>query len=151
MPSASPFLYVCSYFKILFLWVYLDLTYETETESESRSVLSDSLQPHGLVHGILQARILELVALPFSRGSSQPRNQTRVSCIAERFFTNWAIREAKSLFIFLATLIGLWDHSFPPGIEPVPLALGAQSPNHWTARGIYEMGILLILPKWGEP
>ena len=46
------------------------------------------------VHGILQARILEWVVLPFSRGSSQPRNQARVSCIASRFFTNWAIREA---------------------------------------------------------
>ena len=40
------------------------------------------------VHGILQARILEWVAFPFSRGSSRPRNQTRVSCIAGRFFTN---------------------------------------------------------------
>ena len=40
------------------------------------------------VHGILQARTLDWVALPFSRGSSQPRNQTRVSCIAGRFFTN---------------------------------------------------------------
>ena len=39
-------------------------------------------------------RILEWVAFPFSRGSSQPRNQTGVSCIAGRFFTNWAIREA---------------------------------------------------------
>ena len=46
------------------------------------------------VHGILQARILEWVAFPFSRGSSQPRNQTGISCIAGRFFTNWAIREA---------------------------------------------------------
>ena len=36
-------------------------------------------------------RILECVAFPFSRGSSWPRNQTRVSCIAGRFFTNWAI------------------------------------------------------------
>ena len=45
------------------------------------------------VHGILQARILELVAYPFSSGSSQPRNGTRVSCIAGRFFTNWDIRE----------------------------------------------------------
>ena len=36
------------------------------------------------VHGILQARILEWVAFPFSRGSSQPRNQTQVSCIAGR-------------------------------------------------------------------
>ena len=48
-----------------------------------------------LVHGILQAKILEWVAFPFSRESSQPRNQTRVSCIAGGFFTNWAIREAK--------------------------------------------------------
>ena len=47
------------------------------------------------VHGILQARILEWVAFPFSKGSSQPRDQTQVSRIAGRFFTNWAIREEK--------------------------------------------------------
>ena len=41
------------------------------------------------VHGILQARILEWVAIPFSRGSSQPRDQTQVSCISGRFFTIW--------------------------------------------------------------
>ena len=40
------------------------------------------------VHGILQARILEWVAFPFSRGSSQPREQTQVSCIASGFFTD---------------------------------------------------------------
>ena len=40
------------------------------------------------IHGILQARILEWVAVSFSRGSFQPRNRTRVSCIAGRFFTN---------------------------------------------------------------
>ena len=45
------------------------------------------------VHGILQARILELVAFPISRGYSQPTDQTQVSCIAGRFFTNWGIRE----------------------------------------------------------
>ena len=38
------------------------------------------------VHGILQARILEWIAFPFSKGSSQPRDQTQVSCIADRFF-----------------------------------------------------------------
>ena len=38
-------------------------------------------------------RILEWVAYPFSRGSSWPRNWTRVSCIAGGFFTNWALRE----------------------------------------------------------
>ena len=44
------------------------------------------------VHGILQARILEWVAIPFSRGSSQPRDWTQVSCIAGRFFTVWATK-----------------------------------------------------------
>ena len=47
------------------------------------------------VHGILQARILEWVAFPFSRGSSQPREWTQVSRIAGRFFTSWATREAQ--------------------------------------------------------
>ena len=41
-------------------------------------------------------RILEGVAYPFSNGSSQPRNWTRVSCIAGRFFTNWATRETNT-------------------------------------------------------
>ena len=49
------------------------------------------------VHGILQARKLEWVAYPFSRGPSWPRNQTGVSCIAGGFFTSWAIREACSI------------------------------------------------------
>ena len=40
------------------------------------------------VHAILQARILEWVAFPFSRGSSQPKDQTQVSHIAGRFFTS---------------------------------------------------------------
>ena len=51
--------------------------------------------PGSLVHGILQERILEWVAISFSRGSSWPRNQTLVSCIANRFFTDWAMREAQ--------------------------------------------------------
>ena len=104
-------------------------------ESESCSVMSDSLWPHGLYspwnspgqntgvgslflfQGILPTqgsnpglwhcrqilyqlshkgspRILEWVAYPFSRGSSQTRNRTRVSCITGGFFTNWTIREA---------------------------------------------------------
>ena len=45
------------------------------------------------VLGILQARILEWVAIPFSRGSSWPRDWTQVSCIAGRFFTTWPTRE----------------------------------------------------------
>ena len=46
------------------------------------------------VHGILQARILEWVAIPFSRESDRPRDWTQVSCIAGRLFTDWATREA---------------------------------------------------------
>ena len=46
------------------------------------------------VHEILQARILERVAYPFSSRSSRPKTWTRVSCIAGGFFTNWATREA---------------------------------------------------------
>ena len=106
-------------------------------ESESRSVMSNSLRPRGqyspwnslgqklewiailfsrgifptqgLNPGLSHCRwilyqlshkgspgILEWVAYPFSRGSSWPRNQTMVSCVAGRFFTNWAIREARS-------------------------------------------------------
>ena len=50
------------------------------------------------VHGILQARILEWVVIPFSRGSSRPRDQTQVST-AGRFFTGWASREVQQLDI----------------------------------------------------
>ena len=49
-----------------------------------------------IVQGILQARILEWVACPFSKGSFQPKDQTQVSRIAARFFNNWATREAQS-------------------------------------------------------
>ena len=48
------------------------------------------------VHGILQPRILEWVAIPFYMGSSQPRDQSQVSCIAGKIFTVWATREALS-------------------------------------------------------
>ena len=106
-------------------------------ESESRSVVSDSLRPHGLhipwnspghntgvgscsllpkifstqglnlglprCRRILypvshqgSPRTLESVAYPFSSSSSWPRNRTRVSCIADRFFPSWATREAHS-------------------------------------------------------
>ena len=47
------------------------------------------------LHGILQARILEWIAFAFSRGSSQTKDQTHISCIAGRFFTSWAIKEAR--------------------------------------------------------
>ena len=54
----------------------------------------DCTQPASSVHGIFQARILAWVAVPFSRGSSQPRYWTQVSHIAHGFFTIWTTREA---------------------------------------------------------
>ena len=69
-------------------------------------------------HGILQARIMEWEAFPFSRGSSQPRDQTQVSCIAGGFFISWATREAlcsgnffyfyKNHHIFILLIPALW-------------------------------------------
>ena len=67
-----------------------------EAQSESVSVVT--LLPLGYIfHGILEARILERVAVPFSRWSSQPRDGTQVSCIAGGFFTSWATWEAHLL------------------------------------------------------
>ena len=53
--------------------------------------------PGSLVHGIFQARVLEWVAISFSRGSSQPRERTRVSQTASRHVTVWATREAPAM------------------------------------------------------
>ena len=85
--------------RILYLWatweVLLFAYLLNASESESGSVVSDSLQPLELYSPwILQARILEWIAVPFSRGSSQPRDGTQVSCITGRFFTSWATWEA---------------------------------------------------------
>ena len=52
--------------------------------------------PGSSVHGILQARILQWVAIPFSRGSFWPGNQTCLYCIAGRFFTDWALKTQHS-------------------------------------------------------
>ena len=52
--------------------------------------------PDSSIHGIFQARVLERVAISFSRGSSWPEDQTQVSLIAGRHFTLWAHREALS-------------------------------------------------------
>jgi len=62
--------------------------------SESQLCLTLCDPVDSTVHGILQARILEWVAVPFFRGSSQSRNWTQVSSTAGVFFTIWATREA---------------------------------------------------------
>ena len=66
--------------------------------TQSCPILCDTVDcspPGTSVHGILKARILTGVeCLPFSKGSSRPRNRTRVSCTVSGFFTTWATREA---------------------------------------------------------
>ena len=84
--------------------------------------------PGSSVHGILQARILEWVAIAFSRGSFPSRDRTWAVCIAGRFFSNWATREAPvkhwlsvitSLNILRMEFLYKWDFKwahrlFPP-------------------------------------
>ena len=53
--------------------------------------------PGSSIHGILQAKILQWLAIPFSRGSSRCRDGTQVSCVAGRFFIIWVTREAQPL------------------------------------------------------
>ena len=116
MHGTSTFLYVINNFYfilLIFLVIYIKLLRESCKQVKFEPFMTISwirilllfslkvkvkvaqscvtLQPHRLyytVHGILQARILEWVVEPFSRGSSQARNRTRVSCIAGGFFTN---------------------------------------------------------------
>ena len=71
--------------------------YESESEvTQSCLTLCDPMDcslPGFPVHGVFQARVLEWVAISFSRGSFWPRDRTQVSCIAGRCFTLWATRE----------------------------------------------------------
>ena len=71
----------------------------------------DRSLPGSALHGILQARVLEWVAVSFSRGSSQPRDRTQVSLIPGRRFNLWATREASSAFV-LAHRHEIWYNSF---------------------------------------
>ena len=88
----------------------------------------DYSSPDSSVHRILQARILEWITIPFSRGPSQPRDWTWVSCITGRFF-----KFLKKLFLghMASGIFDIW-----PGIEPTPSAVKAQSANHWTIKEV---------------
>ena len=79
------------------------------------------------VRWIFQTRILEWIAFPFSRGFSQPRDRTQVSCIAGGFFTNWPIKLSFVPFLF-----------FPAVQDPIRTSLVAQTvkrlPTMWESR-----------------
>ena len=104
----------CSLFKELFWalsidesewnwWKWMKLMNMNEIDesevAQSYSTLCDPKDcspPGSSTHGIFQTRTLEWVAISFSRGSSQPRNRTQVSCIAGRRFTIWTTKEGKA-------------------------------------------------------
>ena len=106
----------------------------------TRYVVSDFCDPMDFnppgssVHGILQVRILEWVAIFFSRGSSWPRDRSWVSCIAGRFFTVWATREAPEENVLCGRERTVWDMSV------------YTSPCHRQA-GAEPAGLL----SWGSP
>ena len=84
--------------KVIFVMRLFFNVFSISSVQFSCSVMSDSLRPcrlPGSVHGILQARILEWVTISFSKGSSWPRDRTRVSRIVDRHFTVWATREVQ--------------------------------------------------------
>ena len=84
------------------LWVLSNFLFSLALGSiSSEEVTHHNYLPGSSVHGTLQARILEWVAIPFSRGSSQPRDGTWVSCTAGRFFTDWAIINMEYLSVNL--------------------------------------------------
>ena len=101
-PLGKPLLHVKSSVQIL--GVQVDTTENTKNKKQEQLLLIivlvaqsfpalwsyDYSLPVSSVHGILQARILEWIAIPFSRWSSWSRNQIQVSCVAGRFFTIWA-------------------------------------------------------------
>ena len=94
------------------------------------------------VQGILQARILEWVAFPFSRGSSQSRDQTPVSHIAGRFFTSRATKEAQEYWSGqpIPSPAGLPDPAIEPGspalqVDSLPAELPGK-PSFLTKKGL---------------
>ena len=78
-------------------WTELNVEH-FKVKRKSLSLVRLFVTPWTTVHGILQARILELVAFPFPRGSAQSRDWTQVSCVEGGFFTSWATREAQEYY-----------------------------------------------------
>jgi len=117
--------------------------------SQSCLTLCNSLDcslPGSSAHRILQARILERVAISFSRESSQPRDQTQiscVSCIAGRFFTHWAIREALVYYKHITFSLSIEGHL---ACFPV-LAIMKKKMHQWT----WGAETFLAGSRWGIP
>jgi len=94
------------------MWVEGKLSCECVLVAQSCLTLCDPMDyspPVSSVHGIFQARILEWVAISYSRGSSQHRDGIRVSCTSGRFFTVSATREASYSYDPALLLPGIYS------------------------------------------
>ena len=89
----------------------------------------DCSLPGSSVHGISQARILEWVVISFSRGTSRPRDQTQVSCIAGRFFNVWAMSVLFVHSIGCITISVLWIRK--PKLREVMWPFHVHPANKW--------------------
>ena len=108
------------------LLLVICFTYQSVKVSAVRShpTLCDPMDcspPGSSDHGILQARVLEWLAMPFSRGSSRPRAPAKISCIAGRLFTIWATGEAP-FNIYSSGYISISIFQFIPP-PPYPLVI----------------------------
>ena len=88
--------------------------------------------PGASVHGILQSRVMQWVAISFSSGSSWPRDRTQVSHIAGSFFTIWATREAQPWHLIRITRDHWEDFSHTPKAESVVLRQPSTCQSYWT-------------------
>ena len=98
----------------------------------------DCSPPGSSVHGILQVRILEWVAIPFSRGPSWPQDQTQVFWIAGRFFTSWATREAQTLPVCVSLSV-VSDFLWSCGLGLTRLFCPWDSPGKNTGVGCHAL------------
>ena len=109
--------------------------------SESRSVMSDTLQTHGLYNPWNSpGQNIGVGSLSFSRGSSQLKNRTGVSCLAGRFFINWAIREAHRASEFLPNggIVTITKALLAFG-KVIPILGSSESCRRGIHREIYEL------------
>ena len=102
--------------------------------SDSCDPMNYSL-PGSFVHGILQARILEWVAISFSRGTSWSRNWTQVSRVAGRCFTNWACLQVKAILC--------WEPA--RGVLPVAKVMKLRGPTGKGESGLKGASLDLLV------
>ena len=112
---------------------------------------TDCSLPGSSVHGILQARTLEWVAIPFSRGSSRPRDWTCISCIGRQILYHWATREVpgelwgpdyqyEPLYLLLTSIPSL-----------TPADFGHKAPRRGSQGAPGTLTVRERMPGWREP